>query len=171
MRSSVLYKPELPWIWLDVLSDDDMKWLPDFLYGAETVSVVRVLRGHKVRSFQALMDEFGAALQFFDGFGENWDALDECLRDLNEWLPSNAYILVITHPESVLEEEPAQLVWLRKTLEEVGDWWSKPVLDNGRFNRPAIPFHTVLQCTGATLARVQARFPGVPILPVSGDHA
>ena len=111
------------------------------------------------------MDEFGAALQFFDGFGENWHALGECLSYLEEWLPGDSYVLVITEPFFVLgDSDEEELQWLLKVLEETGRWWSKPVVDNGRFNRPARPFHTVLQCDEESLVRVQSRFGLLPSL-------
>jgi hypothetical protein len=58
-----------------------------------------------MRKKQTLMDEFGAALQFFEGFGENWDALEECLGYLDEWMPASAYVLVIERAESLLADE------------------------------------------------------------------
>ena len=51
-----------------------------------------------MRRLPDLMNEFGAALQFFDGFGENWHALKECLSYLDEWLPATAYVLVVSNP-------------------------------------------------------------------------
>lgn len=54
--------------------------------------VVRVIRGHKCTSYEALHNEIAAALQFPDYYGENWDALDECLGDL-DWLPGDWYFL------------------------------------------------------------------------------
>jgi hypothetical protein len=91
------------------------------------------------------MNEFGAALQFFEGFGENWYALKECLEYLDEWLPADAYILVIENSEELLEEEPPnQLSAFLKTLHEAGDFWMKPISDNDRFNRKGIPFHVML---------------------------
>jgi len=93
----------------------------------------------------ALMDEFGASLQFFDGFGENWQALGECLECLDEWLPADAYVLVVEGAEDLLrDEEPSQVVALLKTLHDAGEWWAKPITDNDRFNRDAIPFHVLL---------------------------
>jgi hypothetical protein len=91
------------------------------------------------------MDEFAAALQFFLGFGENWHALLECLEYLDEWLPADAYVLVIEDAEELLcEARQDEFLALLKTLHEAGNWWSKPITDNGRFNRGACPFHVLL---------------------------
>src|SRR5438552_17320122 len=59
----------------------------------EKHAACRVLRGHKCRTSDQLFDEFGAALQFPEYFGENWDALNDCLTDL-AWLPAAEYPLV-----------------------------------------------------------------------------
>lgn len=81
--------------------------LVDFLQGPDDLRheglVVRRLRGRKMRSEAALFDECAAALQFPAHFGENWDALDECLNDL-EWLDGQAGALVITDAEQLLVE-------------------------------------------------------------------
>jgi hypothetical protein len=88
------------------------------------------------------MDEFGAALQFFEGFGENWHALEECLDYMDEWLPAEAYILVVEQAESILaDEDDDQLAALFITMHSVGEWWSRAITDNDRFNRAALPFH------------------------------
>ena len=57
-------------------------------------TVARVVRGSKSRASHALFDEVAAAWQFPPYFGENWDALDECLADL-EWLRASAYVLFV----------------------------------------------------------------------------
>ncbi|MDY7096018.1 MAG: barstar family protein [Acidobacteriota bacterium] len=106
-------------------------------------TIVRRLRGGKMRSLQGLMDEFGAALQFFEGFGENWHALKECLSYLDEWLPADQYILLIPSSHQVLIDDPSQLKWLLKTLHEVGQWWLEPITDNEPFNRPSKGFKAI----------------------------
>ena len=58
-----------------------------------------------MQTIQSLMDEISAAFQFFDGFGENWMALRECLEYLDEWLKADTYILVCEQAESVLSDE------------------------------------------------------------------
>lgn len=166
MKSSLLYKPLPPWVVINSLLPEEEIWTPSFLYKNDTVlsPVIRVLRGRKMHRLQDLMNEFGAALQFSESFGENWHALRESLMYLDEWLKGDAYILIVTNPEEVLIKDEEQIEWLLKVIQEVGDWWSAPVVNNDRFNRPAIPFHVVLQCTVSTLAAVCRRFPGTPTL-------
>ena len=76
--------------------------------------------------------------------GTRWG---ECLSCLDEWLVAQRYVAWIDHAEQVLTEETdaAQLRWLMLTLGEAGDWWSKPVVGNGRFDRPAGTFVSVLR--------------------------
>ena len=51
--------------------------------------------GAPVRSGEALLGAVDATMKFPSYFGGNWDALDECLRDL-DWLPPAAgYVLVV----------------------------------------------------------------------------
>jgi hypothetical protein len=141
-----LYRVEPPWIYVGPGEAERKKWIPSYFYSRPGISVcVRSLRGKKMRTTQALMNEFGAALQFFEGFGDNWYALEECLEYLDEWLPSEAYVLVVESAEQLLiEEQPNQMAALLKTLHLVGDWWAKPITDNDRFDRGEIPFHVLL---------------------------
>src|SRR5438045_1068505 len=65
---------------------------------------VRMLRGERMRQQSRLFSEFAAALQFPYYFGENWNAFDECITDL-EWLPGEAYVLIVTNADQVLRED------------------------------------------------------------------
>jgi hypothetical protein len=44
---------------------------------------------HGVETKEALLDELYKGLRLPEYFGENWDALDECIRDLS-WLPAGS---------------------------------------------------------------------------------
>jgi hypothetical protein len=94
-------------LWLHVLTDDESKMF-DRSRAWERESkgrlIVRQVRGARARSEQALFDEFAAAWQFPPYFGNNWDALEECLADL-AWLPAQAYVLVMRTGLAVLESE------------------------------------------------------------------
>jgi hypothetical protein len=105
----------------------------------------KVLRGGKMRSVAALFYEVGAALQFPDYFGENWAALEECLNDLS-WLPAEGHVLLIVQPEAVLAaENNDSLDVLRRIFVRASDRWATPIATGERWDRPAIPFHVVLQ--------------------------
>lgn len=142
----ILFRVEPPWIHVGPGEDERVKWNPSHFYSRSGIDVcVRRLRGQKMRSVEALMNEFGAAFQLFEGFGENWYALEDCLECLDEWLPADAYVLVIERAEEVLqEEEPSQMAALLKTLNGAGEFWSKRVEGTGRFDRDAIPFHVLM---------------------------
>lgn len=141
-----LFQIEPPWIYVGSGEEVRKQWIPSAFYSRSGLNVcVRRLRGWKMRTTQSLMDEFGASLQFFDGFGENWLALLDCLQYLDEWLPADAYILLVERAEEVLiEEDMEQMRLFLMTLRDAGEWWSNPIVDNERFNRSAIPFHTLL---------------------------
>lgn len=63
---------------------------------------VKILQGNRMRTEAGLFQEFAAALQFPYYFGSNWDALDECLSDL-EWLPADGYLLFLSEAQRVLD--------------------------------------------------------------------
>ena len=67
----------------------------------------RWLRASKMRTANALFVEFAAALQFPPYFGENWDALDECLNDL-EWLDGDGAALFILDADQLLQDAPPE---------------------------------------------------------------
>lgn len=79
---------------------------------------VRVLRGSRMTTRDALFDEFAAALQFPSYFGGNLDALDECLRDLEcPEGPTAPVVLAVTEPEALLSEAADDRVRLLRVLE------------------------------------------------------
>jgi RNAse (barnase) inhibitor barstar len=115
-------------------------------------AVVRVMRGAKSRTAADFFNECSAALQFPDYFGENWDALDECLRDL-EWLPGDAYLLVFSQADLLLDREAVELSALLKVLEHAGEEWAKAHDPQG----VPRPFHAIFQCAPERAATVEAR--------------
>ena len=150
---SFLFRVEPPFVFLGPGEPERSKWDPNHFYATEGVSpCVRRLRGSKMRTVASLMDEVSAALQFFDGFGENWYALEECLSYLDEWLPADAYILVVEEAEELLADQPDQLGAFLITVNRAGESWAAPVTGNERFNRPPVPFHVLLSLSNTAPA-------------------
>lgn len=61
----------------------------------------RVVRGQRCQSEAALFKEWSAALQFPYYFGNNWDAFEECVNDLN-WIPGRGHLILIANAHRVL---------------------------------------------------------------------
>jgi hypothetical protein len=119
---------------------------------------VRVARGRKMRSCDRLFDEFAAALQFPWYFGENWDAFDECLTDLSWLAPGAGYVLVITDPAEVLASSDEDLTILVRLFTAAHSQWATPIATGEAWDRPAVPFHVVLQTLSLEEPRVIERW-------------
>jgi RNAse (barnase) inhibitor barstar len=133
----------------------DFAWTLQKTPGRQTV--IRTIRGSKARTTSDLFDEFAAALQFPYYFGENWDALDECLADL-AWLPGDLYILFFTDSQQLLDQESVgQLALLFSVLENADRTWSGA---ERRGSTPRRPFHAVFQCAAKDVSAFLARVEG-----------
>jgi RNAse (barnase) inhibitor barstar len=121
--------------------------------------VVRVLRGQKMRSAGGLMDEVGAALQLPDYFGENWSALDDCLSDLQWLLPAAGIALVLMRADEVLVDEPGDgLAAFVSVLRSASSTYAQPIALGDWWDRPAVPFHVVLQAVEGQTRDVTTRW-------------
>jgi hypothetical protein len=112
---------------------------------------VRFLRGKKMATETAVLDEFAAALQFPYYFGDNWNALDESLVDLS-WVRADAFILCVLDANLVLPSDDDAFASLMRMLHAAGEEWSSET----EF-RSAKPFHVVLQCESAVEDRLRSR--------------
>lgn len=151
-----LFRVDAPYIFVGEGEAERFRWIPIYFYLRPELEVcVRLFRGWKMRTTEGLMNEFSAALQFFDGFGENWYALRECLSYLDEWLPADAYVLVVERAEELLAEQSDDLSSFLKAVQRAAEFWSTAVTDNDRFNRPAIPFHVLLHISDGSAGSIR----------------
>lgn len=162
MSRERLYLPNPPHLHIIGASISDVT---DFAWSLPANSplrvVVRFLRGKKMTTLASLYDEFAAALQFPYYFGENWNALSECITDL-EWMPADVYVLVITDAKHVLTEASHdQLDALIHVLEDAGSEWSQPVNTSEAWNRAAVAFHVIFQCDEPEKSAVMSRLESV----------
>jgi Barstar (barnase inhibitor) len=68
------------------------------------IGLVRI-DGHEIADAGDLMDALAVGFSFPGYFGRNWDAVEECLRDLS-WLPAEGYALVIRGAERLWSRDP-----------------------------------------------------------------
>ncbi|MFJ4658285.1 barstar family protein [Nocardia sp. NPDC088792] len=98
--------------------------------------LAREVRGRKMRTVAAVFDEFAAAFQFPYYFGENKDAFDECLRDLDDFIGLAAgYVVVVRNAALLLDQQPAERDWFAAAMADCAAAWAKR----------GIPFRVVLQ--------------------------
>lgn len=110
----------------------------------ESGLTVRRVRGRKMTTAQGLFDEMAAALQFPAYFGENWNAFDECISDM-DWLPLvGGLAILVSEPHKVLAEAPGELSVLVRALQGAHGTYSQPIAAGEPWDRPAVPFHMVL---------------------------
>ncbi len=139
MSFAALQSAKKPWGHLLIMQNDRK---PDLAHSVPSNFAVKSVAGAKCKTKAGLLAEFARALSFPDYFGHNWDALEECLVDL-DWLPARGYIIVVTEAEQVLtklDDEDDYETFI-DILSEAGEAWS------GKRSGSAgegTPFHTVL---------------------------
>ena len=110
------------------------------------------LSGEDLRTTVALMDAFATGFGFPGYFGRNWNALYDCLVDI-DWLPPDGYMVMITEANAVLIDEPqhpefgepSELAVLLDTLCRAAEEWNAAVVEGQPWDRPGIPFHVVFE--------------------------
>ena len=70
------------------------------------------------------LDRFAEALKFPEWFGDNWDALADCLSDLS-WWPAGGYVLLLDHVDDWRERAPADCDVVIDILNEVAAGWAQ----------------------------------------------
>lgn len=66
------------------------------------------IEGKLIARKEQLLNHVATALRFPDYFGGNWDALEECLTDM-EWVDAPGYLIHYDHIDALANEHPDQL--------------------------------------------------------------
>lgn len=145
MNNTIFGKVQSPFLLKTTIALSEFEnWMNGLRRGEE--KYVAVLRGERMQDFNSLFQEIAAALQFPYYFGNNWNALDECIKDL-DWLPAKSFVIGITSSQLVLSKENAddQLAF-GVLLKDTCKVWSQSCDENEEWGRPGRPFHVVMQC-------------------------
>ena len=83
---------------------------------------IAVLDGNEAGTRAGFFQEIARDLRFPDYFGRNWDAVYDCLTDLN-WLPAAGYVVVLDGFDHLAMNEPGQWDIGLKVLREACAFW------------------------------------------------
>lgn len=86
-------------------------------------SVIVVRLGERLRRREDLFREFVRELSFPGYFGWNWDAFEECLRDLS-WLPPRVKIRIVDEGGALSSEPADARDACRSILQDAASYWS-----------------------------------------------
>jgi hypothetical protein len=129
--------------WLHIIPTDHSELANEILAPAPGMCIRR-LRGEKMSNESRLFDEVSAACQFPYYFGENWDALSECLNDLS-WMPADSYVLVVSNACLVLADDRLGFDTFVRILSDTGRHWSEFHEDTRPWAPDPHAFHVAMQ--------------------------
>lgn len=107
------------------------------------------LDGDLTPNEDAFLRNVAVAMSFPDYYGENWNALDECIQDLS-WVPAAGYVLLYDDFERFARTDPAAWMIALDVFRTAVESW----LDEG------IPMYVLLRGDAAAA-------PGLPTLRLS----
>jgi len=80
------------------------------------------LDGREILDKQSFLRKVAEVMRFPDYFGYNWDALEECITDL-DWCPAARYILIYDYPEVFSKVEPEEWKMANDILRSAVEYW------------------------------------------------
>jgi len=84
---------------------------------------IAIIDGIECKTLKDFLKKIGEAFKFPSYYGNNLNALNDCLNDL-EWLNKPNYLLIIRNPKEFLIKEPADIYnHIIHLLEEVSTQW------------------------------------------------
>lgn len=85
------------------------------------------LDGSEITSREDLLSQVGDILRFPDYYGQNWDALYDCMTDLNHWIAPqrDGYILFYEGYQKLLFSNPREWSVFLKILLDTVEFWKQ----------------------------------------------
>ncbi|MFI1399796.1 barstar family protein [Streptomyces sp. NPDC020681] len=108
--------------WLHVVPDESAVTAARALPPSGLIHVAR-MQGRAMTDADGVFTEFYNALRLPDYFGWNWNALRDCLLELN-WIKADRYLLIVDDAESILSGSPGERETFFRILSEAATTWS-----------------------------------------------
>ncbi|MCL4249041.1 MAG: barstar family protein [Anaerolineae bacterium] len=128
--------------YLEAMPTDDMGDL-----SSQTDFYVAYLDGRTISSKQEFFDQIKQALQF-PYFGNNWDALRDCLGDLS-WLPAIRRIVVFDNFQNLANNDKAAFTTAVDIMQEATAFWRT-------YQKNTPPLYILLRGENALLPDIEA---------------
>ncbi|WP_406203906.1 MULTISPECIES: barstar family protein [unclassified Streptomyces] len=127
--------------WVHVIASDSQVTATEALPPNGAIFAAR-LHGQDMADADGVFTQFYESFRLPDYFGWNWDALYDCLSDLN-WIPATRYILIIEGSENVLSGSMEERsMFFRTLLRSAESWASRPEFPE----QPKSTFHVIFVC-------------------------
>jgi hypothetical protein len=81
------------------------------------------LDGMIIKTKIELFKNLAHTMEFPGYFGHNWDALEECLTDL-DWLSAKGYILLFSYPINFINNSPGDFKTFLDIVSSASKYWS-----------------------------------------------
>jgi RNAse (barnase) inhibitor barstar len=82
------------------------------------------LDGKNIERKEQLLNHVATVLHFPNHFGSNWDALEECLTDL-EWVDGDGYLIYFDHIDGLLSAHPDQFATFVEIVRDAVESWKE----------------------------------------------
>jgi RNAse (barnase) inhibitor barstar len=83
---------------------------------------ITAIDGNQCKTVKLFVKEIGRAFSFPDYYGENLDALNDCINDL-DWIPKDNYVLIINNFESFIIDNGKDKEDIVNLFNEVSEQW------------------------------------------------
>lgn len=85
-------------------------------------SFITAIDGNQCNTIESFLEEIGRAFSFPDYYGQNVNALNDCINDL-DWIPKDNYILIINNFESLISDNKKDREDMIDFLGEISEQW------------------------------------------------
>jgi RNAse (barnase) inhibitor barstar len=82
------------------------------------------IEGKNIARKEQLLNHAATAMHFPDHFGDNWDALEESLTDL-EWVDADGYLIYYDHTDPFLDAHPDQFETFVEIVRDAVESWKE----------------------------------------------
>jgi RNAse (barnase) inhibitor barstar len=81
------------------------------------------IEGQKIEGKEQFLNAVSVAMHFPDYFGNNWDAFEDCLTDL-DWIDAKGYVIYFDHTDGFASHHESQLETVAELFQDAVTYWN-----------------------------------------------